>query len=217
MGKTVSMTKTLALSGAEHVLNRALQFDPLALQTLRALEGKVIGIQGRSPAFTLSLLLRENSIALSGVEDLTSADACLCGSTFDLLRLLRSQTPPTRDNSGVTVQGNLNLAQHFLSMTQHMDIDWEEWLSVYLGDIAAHEIGRQGRRFRRWTQKVRHSMLRNTREYLLYESKTVVGAQELDAFSTEISTMIDAVNALETRIANVRAHLDAHRGAPGAE
>jgi len=44
----------------------------------------------------------------------------------------------------------------------------------------------------------------------------VVGAQELDAFSTEISTMIDAVNTLETRIANVQARLDAHR-APGAE
>jgi ubiquinone biosynthesis protein UbiJ len=216
MGKTISMTKTLALSGAEHVINRALQFDPLALQKLRALEGKVMGMQGHSPAFTLSLLLEENRIALSGFEEATSADACLCGSTFDLLRLLRSQTPATLANSGITVQGDLDLAQHFLSMTQHMDIDWEEWLSVYLGDIAAHEIGRQGRRFRHWTQKARRSMLRNVREYLLYENKTVVSAQELDAFSTEISTIIDTVNTLETRIANVRARLDAHR-APGAE
>lgn len=211
MGKTISMTKTLALSGAERVLNRALQFDPLASQKLRALEGKMIGMQGHCPSFTLGLSLEENRITFSGFEDLTSANACLHGSTFDLLHLLRSQTSPTWANSGITVQGDLDLVQHFLSMTQHMDIDWEEWLSVYLGDIAAHEIGRQGRRFRRWAQKVRRSMLRNAREYLLYESKAVVGPQELNAFSSEISTIVDAVNALETRIANVQAHLDTLR------
>lgn len=206
MQKRFLMAKSLARSGAENLLNRALTFAPLAMQTLGALEGKTIHIQGHSPALTLSLLFSDQYISLSGFEDPAQADACFSGPTFELLRLFRQKKGQPIGNN-VHIDGDQVLAQHFLTLIQQLDIDWEEWLSVYLGDIAAHELGRQGRRFGRWAQRVRQSMLRNTREYILYENQALVGNDELLALTKAIQDSAEELTKLDQRIQRLQTRL----------
>lgn len=213
MQQRFSMAKSLALQGAEALLNQALSFAPLALQTLGRLDGKTISMQGRSPSFTLSLLCSDSSISLSSFEEPALSDACFSGPTFDLLRLLRQQNAQAPSQS-IHIEGDESLAQLFLTLTQQLDIDWEEWLSVYLGDITAHAIGRQGRRLARWAHKVRQSMQRNTREYLLYESRGVVGSDELHALSKAIEDSADHVAKLELRIQQLQTRLATQKVQP---
>lgn len=207
MKEAASMAKTLALSSAESLINKALQFDPVTLQGLQALDGKVISLHGRSPAFQLHLLPSEEGISLFSIYDEGEADASLHGTTFDFVKLLRKKNQNLAE-APIDIQGEKALAEECLNLARELEIDWEELLSGFIGDIAAHEIGRQGRRFGRWTKKVHQSMVRNTREYLHYESRTVVNEEEVQQFSTEVAQLSEAVNNFEVRIQTLKARLE---------
>lgn len=207
MKEAASMAKTLALSSAESLINKALQFDPVTLQGLQALDGKVISLHGRSPVFQLHLLPSEEGISLFSIYDEGEADASLHGTTFDLVKLLRNKDQSLAE-APIDIQGDQALAEECLNLARELEIDWEELLSGFIGDIAAHEVGRQGRRFGRWAKKVHQSMLRNTREYLHYESRTVVNEEEVQQFSTEVAQLSQAVNNFEARIQTLKARLE---------
>jgi ubiquinone biosynthesis protein UbiJ len=206
MNAAASMAKTLALSSAESLINKALHFDPVTLQGLQSLEGKVISLCGRSPAFQLHLLPTEEGISLFSIYDEGEADASLHGTTFDLVQLLRKKDQSLAD-SPIEIQGDQTLAEECLNLARELEVDWEELLSGFIGDIAAHEISRQGRRFGRWAKKVHQSMLRNTREYLHYESRVVVNEEEIQQFGAEVAQLNEAVNNLEARIQTLKARL----------
>lgn len=206
MKEAASMAKTLALSSAESLINKALQFDPVTLQGLQALDGKVISLHGRSPVFQLHLLPSEAGISLFSIYDEGEADTSLHGTTFDFVQLLRKKDQNLNKTS-IDIQGDQALAEKCITLTRELDIDWEELLSGFIGDIAAHEVGRQGRRFGRWAKKVRQSMLRNTREYLHYESRAVVNKEEVQQFSAEVAQLDQALSHLESRIQALTARL----------
>ncbi|MBL4608722.1 MAG: SCP2 sterol-binding domain-containing protein, partial [Pseudomonadales bacterium] len=151
MKAAVSMAKTLALSSAESLINKALLFDPVTLQGLQALDGKTLSLYGRSPALQLHLLPSEDGISLFSIYDEGEADASLHSTTFDLIQLLRKKDQ-TLETSSIEVRGDLAFAEELLNLARELEIDWEELLSGFIGDIAAHEIGRHGRRFGRWTK-----------------------------------------------------------------
>jgi len=207
MKEAASMAKTLALSSAESLINKALQFDPITLQGLQNLDGKVISLHGRSPVFQLHLLPSEEGISLFSIYDDGEADASLHGSTFNFVQLLRKKNQSLAE-AAIDIQGEQALAEECLNLARELEIDWEELLSGFIGDIAAHEIGRQGRRFGRWTKKVHRSMLRNTREYLHYESRTVVNEEEVQQFGTEVAQLSEAVNNFEVRIQTLKTRLE---------
>lgn len=207
MKEAASMAKTLALSSAESLINKALQFDPVTLQGLQALDGKVISLHGRSPVFQLHLLPSEEGISLFSIYDEGEADASLHGTTFDFVQLLRKKDQSLAE-APIDIQGDQALAEECLNLARELEIDWEELLSGFIGDIAAHEVGRQGRRFGRWAKKVHQSMLRNTREYLHYESRTVVNEEEVQQFSAEVAQLSEAVNNFEVRIQTLKARLE---------
>jgi len=207
MKEAASMAKTLALSSAESLINKALQFDPITLQGLQALDGKVISLYGRSPTFQLHLLPSEDGISLFSIYDEGEADASLHGSTFNFVQLLRKKDQSLAE-AAIDIQGDQALAEECLNLARELEIDWEELLSGFIGDIAAHEIGRQGRRFGRWTKKVHQSMLRNTREFLHYESRAVVNEEEVEQFGAEVAQLDEAVSHLEVRIQTLKARLE---------
>ena len=207
MKEAASMAKTLALSSAESLINKALQFDPITLQGLQALDGKVISLYGRSPTFQLHLLPSEDGISLFSIYDEGEADTSLHGSTFNFVQLLRKKDQSLAE-APIDIQGDQALAEECLNLARELEIDWEELLSGFIGDIAAHEIGRQGRRFGRWTKKVHQSMLRNTREFLHYESRAVVNEEEVEQFGAEVAQLDEAVSHLEARIQTLKARLE---------
>ena len=207
MTASSSMVKTLALGSAESLINKALRFDPVTLNGLQALEGKVLRIQGRTPAFELHLIPAEDGISLFSIYDELEADSTLQGSTFDLIQLLRKKDKAL-GKSPVKTHGDQALAEELLELARELEIDWEELLSDFIGDIAAHEIGRHGRRFGRWTKKVHRSMLRNTREYLHYESRTVVNEGEIQQFAEKVSQLDEDLSRFESRIQAFKARLE---------
>lgn len=203
MIQSASMIRTLAFSSAEKVINQALYFDPVSLTSLQSLAGKTIAVEGNKPGFVLHIIPNDEGLSLYSALPGDDADVTLSGTTFNLIRLLR-QNQPSLEDSPVKVEGDTALANQLLQLALNLDIDWEEMLSRYIGDIAAHEIGRRGRDFLRWGKKVSHSLQRNAREYLLYESQTLVSELNFQQLSSDINATQTALTQLEERIKNLQ-------------
>ena len=203
MIQSASMIRTLAFSSAEKAINQALHFDPSSLAALQALAGNVIAIEGTTPNFVLHIIPGDEGLSLYSALSGDEADATLKGTTFNLIRLLR-QDQSLLDNNAVKVEGDTALANQLHQLALNLDIDWEEMLSRYIGDIAAHEVGRRGRGFLRWGKKVGKSLQRNAREYLLYETQAVVSESSFQQLSLEIDETQIALTQLEERIKSLQ-------------
>jgi ubiquinone biosynthesis protein UbiJ len=76
----------------------------------------------------------------------------------------------------------------------------EEGLSRWVGDIAAHQIGRVLRGAAGWGEQAGETLAANVREYLQEESRDLVARAEMEAFSTSVNEARDRVEALTARL-----------------
>jgi ubiquinone biosynthesis protein UbiJ len=86
--------------------------------------------------------------------------------------------------------------------------DIEEGLSRWVGDIAAHQIGRALRGVAGWGDRAAQTMAANVREYLQEESRDLIARPELQAFSAgvdEVSRSVDELAARVERLAGRKA------------
>ena len=85
-----------------------------------------------------------------------------------------------------------------------MQIDWEEHLSRFIGDMAAHQLSNTARELYKWMQRSTGSFNMNVGEYLQEESQLVVGKAELDRFSQNVDELRSAVDRIESRLIRLR-------------
>jgi ubiquinone biosynthesis accessory factor UbiJ len=76
----------------------------------------------------------------------------------------------------------------------------EEGLSRWLGDIAAHQVGRVLRGAAGWGERAGKTLTANVREYLQEESRDLVPRAEMAQYCAGVSEVRDSVDALATRI-----------------
>lgn len=123
---------------AEQSLNRMLHQDPVTLDRLGQLAGKVIAIHATLPGFSLYLLPHSEGIDLLAHYN-DAADVSLSGRAADLARL------PLAGNEvlfgrGVELRGDSGVAHRLQGILADTRIDWEAWVSDLLGDAAGHEV-----------------------------------------------------------------------------
>ena len=88
-------------------------------------------------------------------------------------------------------------------MLASFDIDWEELLSQYLGDIAAHQIGNVVRDVSGWAEEARHTLAQDTVEYLRNEAAILVETREIAEFVDAVDALRSDVDRLEARLQRI--------------
>lgn len=76
----------------------------------------------------------------------------------------------------------------------------EEGLSRWMGDAAAHQVGRALRGVAGWGEHAGQTLAANVKEYLQEESRDLVPRAEMDAFAEDVAALARAVEALEARM-----------------
>ncbi|MGB5200150.1 MAG: sterol-binding protein, partial [Sedimenticolaceae bacterium] len=89
----------------------------------------------------------------------------------------------------------------FSEVLADLDIDWEEQLSRFTGDIAAHEIGRGVRAASREGARMRRSSEQILSEYLTEEARLLPHRFEVEDFIADVDTLRDDAERLAARIA----------------
>jgi ubiquinone biosynthesis protein UbiJ len=187
----------------DRVLNGLLQFDPDTRVRLASLAGTVVAVELRDAGTTFYLLPDAGGIAISTVVE-RAPDVRIAGRPLDLIAHLRARGEPSAPGR-VEIQGDLAVAQALQSIGRCIDIDWEELVSRYVGDVAAHQLGRLLRAAAAGSRHARRALADNLAEYAQYEARIVATRSDVDAFLDAVDDMREDVDRLEARIARLTA------------
>jgi ubiquinone biosynthesis accessory factor UbiJ len=194
----------------ENLLNRALPRSPRARQLCAELSGRSMVIAVRDIA---QLRVRSNgqtlAVALAGA-DAAAADATLSGGPLSLLELAGPSAPAVLQRGDVSISGDGELAEKFRELLELLRPDFEEELSLVLGDVPAHQLGRLARGGARWARRALAVTLQNLAEYLGHERADLVPRNEGEQFLRGVDALREGVDRLEKRLEL----LARQRGAP---
>ena len=192
---------TLFFSTLSLALNSYLRLDADTLQRLGTLAGKVIAIELRGLDLTFYLFPHAEGIRIEGTYDTGMPDAVLRGAPFALARLGISRHEKGRLFIGdIEIRGDTELGQHFKSILDGIDIDWEEHLSRITGDVLAHQVGNVARGMGKWGSNVLDTVSRDVAEYLHEESRDLPTRGEVDEFLSTVDTLRSDADRLEARM-----------------
>jgi len=184
------------LDSAEKMVNKLLSLDEETLDALATLEGDVVEIGVLNTDIRLFILPSARGLALkSKYED--KADVSIKGTPAALLGMITAE----RVGAGnVEIIGNVGLAHKLQSILKNMDIDWEEYLSQIIGDIAAHKVGNFVRDISQLAKASARTIGMDISEYLRYEKEALLDQSELDEFNHAVDKVRNDVERLQKRI-----------------
>jgi ubiquinone biosynthesis protein UbiJ len=195
-------------STLENLLNRGLPRSPRAQQLCAELAGRKVAVTVAPAQFgDVAHVLVEStgrSLKLSVIKASALAssppDATVTGGPVSLLALSGSSPEAVLQRGDVRIDGDAELAQKFRTLAMLLRPDLEEELSLVLGDVPAHQIGRFARRVFGWTRKAATTTVRNAAEYLAHESRDLVPRNEADQFLRGVDSVREDVDRLAARI-----------------
>ena len=203
------MTPSRVLTlGLETALNHYLRLDPDILPKVAALSGKVIAIEllfvpgervinGLNP----TLYLLPGTDGIQTLDDYAAApDVLIRGTPLALARLAAQGGTKGAMDAGVEVQGDVHIGKSFQALLSAIDIDWEEQLSRWTGDIIAHQFGNTLRGAMAWGRQAVATLFSNTAEYLQEESRSLPPSRAVEGFKDDVDDLRSATDRLEARI-----------------
>jgi len=192
------------LAAAEIGANRLLEFDENALAGCRELQGCCIAIEIVDLDFRLFCHPGNWGIRLSASPPARDADALVSGRLMALVNLASQEDKPsTSMQERVRFDGDVKLAQRLQRIMAGLDIDWEEVLAHYTGDVAAVQLHQRAQRFGNWLRQGADSLLQTTAEYLNEESRWTPTAVEFERFQSQVTTLRNDVARAEARLARL--------------
>jgi ubiquinone biosynthesis accessory factor UbiJ len=191
----------------DNLLNRGLPRSPRARQLCAELEGKSVAIEIRD---ITRLRVASSGQTLSVTRDDAPADATLAGAPLSLLALAGESPDAVLQRGDVAIGGDAELAQKFRELAGLLRPDLEEELSLLLGDVPAHQLGRLARLGLNWSRRAASTTLANLAEYLGHERADLVPRNEGEQFLRGVDALREGVDRLGARIEL----LARRRGAP---
>jgi ubiquinone biosynthesis protein UbiJ len=204
----------LVYAGLEEAVNRYLAMDPQARDQMAGLHGKVIAFEILGTGMTLYLVPGPGRLQVLEVHE-GDPDCRLRGTPLALAQMNDRKASSDKLFSGeVEISGDTQLAHQFGKILGAMDIDWEEQLSLYTGDIIAHEAGRFIRQASHWGRRTLDTLGLDVKEYLQEELRTLPVREEIDGFLSGVDTLRDDVERLQVRVARLQQKRHSARGEP---
>lgn len=137
------MLKHLARSTMEAAFNKALQADPQSAQRLRSVRDTCVCIQVKELPEPLTMRFTEEHVLFLG-PDYNAHDAKVIMSLFDVPQLADAALATQAIQQGkLKVEGDPLLLQRAAAVVTELNIDWEELLAAYLGDVPAYLISQR--------------------------------------------------------------------------
>jgi ubiquinone biosynthesis protein UbiJ len=181
----------------ENVLNRGLPRSPRAQQLCAELAGRRIAIA--APAMT-RLLVESTGTSLRVTRGTLPADAEVIGGPLSLLALGGSGADAPLTRGEVEVRGDAELAQKFRELARLLTPDPEEELSLLIGDVAAHRIGRLTRGALNWGRNAAATLLQDAGEYFSHERGDLVSREEGEQFLRGVDSLREDLDRFDARL-----------------
>jgi ubiquinone biosynthesis protein UbiJ len=184
----------------ERTLNATLAMDPVSVQLLAKLEGRVIAMNIESIDGSFYLLPHRQGVSIEIDHD-QNPDIIIEGG---LLAYARSATASVRGLANpdrlLEISGDAELVAVMRDFLRSLQPDLEEQLSSLIGDIPARQAGNQIRSFAEWAEQVGQSIAVNTGEYLTEEKQLLVARPRIDRFLIAVDQLQNDTERLASRL-----------------
>lgn len=200
----LSLTEALETS-----INLVLKQDPATLKKFADLQGKVFAFElgeHAEPDFTVYLFPHTEGVQVKYLYE-GQADTTLQGSPLAFVNMSLGESSESFFSGEIRIKGDIELGQRFKCILDQLDLDWEEWLSQYTGDLIAYKAGNFIRSFSSWGKDTLDILQLDAREYLQEEGQLNPRPDELDDFAKNISLLRDHTARLEARILRLQKQL----------
>ncbi|WP_113907784.1 ubiquinone biosynthesis accessory factor UbiJ [Aliidiomarina celeris] len=183
----------------EPVLNLALAADPKAQERLRAVNGKIVRITLHELPESLTLAFHEREVSLLG-PNYEGVDAAVTLSLFDLAELTDAATATHAIQHGkVALVGDPMLLQRAAAVFMELDIDWQELLASWFGDVPGYVMSEQlARLFKRIEQ--RKITKARVQEVLIEELAVLASPVQCRMLKEQIAVEQRRLDALEQKL-----------------
>jgi ubiquinone biosynthesis protein UbiJ len=194
---------TAASATLEAIINKALQYDPATLNTLETHFGKSLAVEITELDFILCFHFGRQVMVTNYCEDPTIK---LQGSIPALISLALSDSTNLA-KSGVCAKGNTAFLAEIKSIARRMDIDWEDAINQWLGDVVGHQVAGGIRRQFGWINDRRVNSERLLKEFLTEELRATPSQPELETFNSTVDQLYLKTDRLSARIQQLDATL----------
>ena len=192
----------------EKVLNPLIQLDPDAQARLNRLQGKQFAVQLRGIPFRLVLTAQQNGIWLNSHDETVD---CSIDTDISALQQLSDPSQLTRliREDKLRIEGDLQTLQQFSQFFQQLQPDWQESLSAYIGDAAAHRVAGIIKLLEQHIRQYLQQSEQTFRELAQDELRLTPVAAEVQQFSQDVSTLARRTELLQRQLAGLLAQLQA--------
>lgn len=184
----------------EKLVNRALNYDEESLSSLADLSGKLIAIELVNTKTKVFLSFSDAGLHIKQ-SDFLEADVTIKGSPSTLLAYVLAEKAQVTGMAGnIEIIGDVGLAQRFQAIMKGLDIDWEEPLSHWFGDTAAHKLGNLIRAGVNFSRQAKKTLLDDVSEYLRYEKEYLLDDSEINTFIADVDRLRHDAERIKLRL-----------------
>ena len=198
--------KPLAGRALEVALNRLLALDPDTRAALKKLDGQLIELALETPVLALSITVKGDRLEVGPPDASSEPDLGLRATLGGLLSQLpfarAANSPPV---GKLRINGDAELARTLQQLAQGFDPDWEQPFADVFGPILGPQIGRSLREGLRNSRRVAENLARDAADFLVEESRDVIGKAELAAFNDDVDALRDRAERVIARVGNLQA------------
>ena len=182
------MIHKLVVSTLEHQINQALHGEQSRLEALNQMSGKKIAIALKGFKFKFTFLPDNQKVRV--LDDYKGeVDVLISSPPFSLLRLLLETT--ASHNPDVIITGDKTIGLQFLQILKKLEIDWEEQLASWLGNMPIAQYLKRDRF---------HNLQDKLNTYLQEKTHHLPTRMEMDTFFMAVKILDDDVQHLEQRV-----------------
>lgn len=196
--------KNWFMQNLQKALNRYLALDPESKNRLALLHGKSVQLEITGMNLQFQLQFADDKILCT--DNLTTpAHTHIQSTPLSLLRMINAEGDRTQFFAGdVHISGDLELAQQMVDVFDELEIDWEEYLSRWIGDVPAHQMKNLSRQLKHFHQRFSDILSQNINEYVHEEINLFPPAEALQDFFTEVDELRMDVDRVAQRIERLK-------------
>jgi len=124
----------------------------------------------------------------------------LTGGPLAMLALVGASALPTLQRGHVAISGDAEIAGKFRELLELLRPDFEEELSLLIGDVPAHQLARLMRASGAWGVQAAGTALSNLAEYFAHESADLVSRNEGEVFLRGVDALREGVDRAQARL-----------------